>query len=246
VDSRGCDSKGGCCDSRRGLCSTPFPCQERAALAIGQGQGQQCAARRTSVRLLPAAGATHSQCWDGEARCDGFGKSGLCTGEAVRRLRLSGQGLLVLSPDTIVRPPGPLKEPGHACRLQLRAKEGQRLTFRALSLPSLMVCHVKLHGHGEGQRERDHAEISHLNEFFFLFGVISISTTRPPRRPGPGSRVTFFSYYSAVCAHAQPCATIPGPGRAFTTLPLASCVWCQGYIILVKCRIRMYVERPAP
>eukprot|EP00962_Isochrysis_galbana_P022133 scaffold6569_cov122-Isochrysis_galbana.AAC.3 len=121
VDSRSCDSKGGCCDSRRSLCSTPFPCQERHALAIGQGQGQQCAAGRTSVRLLPAAGGTHSQSWDGEARSDGFDKSGLCTGEAVRRLGLSGQGLLVLSPDTIVRPPGPPKEPGHAWRLQLRA-----------------------------------------------------------------------------------------------------------------------------
>eukprot|EP00962_Isochrysis_galbana_P011116 scaffold3114_cov114-Isochrysis_galbana.AAC.8 len=67
-------------------------------------------------------------------------------------------------------PPGAQKEPGHAWRLQLRAKEGQRLTFRALSLPSLMVGHVKLHGHAEGQRERDHAEVSHLNEIrvFFL------------------------------------------------------------------------------
>eukprot|EP00962_Isochrysis_galbana_P032938 scaffold10940_cov139-Isochrysis_galbana.AAC.4 len=77
------------------------------------------------------------------------------------RLGLSGQGLLVLSPDTVVRPPGPQKEPGHAWRLQLRAKEGQRLTFRALFLPSLMVGHVKRHGHGEDQRDRDHAEVSH-------------------------------------------------------------------------------------
>eukprot|EP00962_Isochrysis_galbana_P041156 scaffold15026_cov167-Isochrysis_galbana.AAC.1 len=29
-----------------------------------------------------------------------------------------------------------------------------------------MVGHVKLHGHGEDQRERDHAEVSHLNEIF--------------------------------------------------------------------------------
>eukprot|EP00962_Isochrysis_galbana_P032085 scaffold10512_cov128-Isochrysis_galbana.AAC.2 len=37
-----CDSRGGCCDSRRSLCCTHFPCQERAALASGPGQGQQC------------------------------------------------------------------------------------------------------------------------------------------------------------------------------------------------------------
>ena len=85
------------------------------------------------------------------------------------RLGLSGQGLLVLSPDTVVRPPGPQKEPGYAWRLQLRAKEGQRLTFRALSLPSLMVGHVKLHGHGEDQRERDHAEVSHIPQQFTSF-----------------------------------------------------------------------------
>jgi len=28
VDSRSCGSKGGCCDSRRGLCCTHFPCHE--------------------------------------------------------------------------------------------------------------------------------------------------------------------------------------------------------------------------
>jgi len=41
--------------------------------------------------------------------------------------------------------------------LQLRAMEGQRLTYRALSVrPCLMVGHdVELHGIGGGQRERN-------------------------------------------------------------------------------------------
>eukprot|EP00962_Isochrysis_galbana_P047119 scaffold19168_cov107-Isochrysis_galbana.AAC.5 len=42
VDSRSCCSKGGCCDSRRSLCCTHFPCQERQALAIGPRKCQQC------------------------------------------------------------------------------------------------------------------------------------------------------------------------------------------------------------
>eukprot|EP00962_Isochrysis_galbana_P018992 scaffold5515_cov148-Isochrysis_galbana.AAC.2 len=48
VDSRSCGSIGGCCDSRRGLCCTHFPCLARAeALASGQvvrrAPSQQCA-----------------------------------------------------------------------------------------------------------------------------------------------------------------------------------------------------------
>eukprot|EP00962_Isochrysis_galbana_P030143 scaffold9750_cov116-Isochrysis_galbana.AAC.2 len=156
---------GGCCNSRGifAALTSQVAGQPRPRPRAGASEGQTGAlAGHTCVRLLPAAGGTHSQGWHGEARCDGFSRSSLCTGEAMSRLGLSGQGLLVLSPDTVVRPPGPQKEPGHAWRLQLRAKEGQRLTFRALSLPSLMVGHVKLHGHGEDQRERDHAEVSHL------------------------------------------------------------------------------------
>eukprot|EP00962_Isochrysis_galbana_P038570 scaffold13706_cov121-Isochrysis_galbana.AAC.4 len=144
---------GGCCDSRGifAALTSQVAGQPRPRPRPGASEGQAGAlAGRTCVRLLPAAGGTHSQGWDGEARCDGFSRSSLCTGEAMSRLMLSGQALLVLSLDTVVRPPGPHKEPGHAWRLQLRAKEGQRLTFRALSLPSLMVGHVKLHGHGRG------------------------------------------------------------------------------------------------
>eukprot|EP00962_Isochrysis_galbana_P049549 scaffold21051_cov111-Isochrysis_galbana.AAC.1 len=44
-----------------------------------------------------------------------------------------------------------------------------------------MVGHVKLHGHGEDQRERDHAEVSHLKKKKNGYQQTETRTTGPYR-----------------------------------------------------------------
>eukprot|EP00962_Isochrysis_galbana_P011630 scaffold3273_cov126-Isochrysis_galbana.AAC.4 len=75
VDSRSCDSIGGCCDSRRGLCCTHFPCQEpelwtviRPELAVrwrwALGSARRCHRQSLGRAIVPELRSCH-RCQDG-------------------------------------------------------------------------------------------------------------------------------------------------------------------------------------